>query len=168
MHYKRFYHLWSSFVVSGAALAGQCYYHQLHGSTYIPYSRNLGPIREVQRKWLLSADKDGRPMSCTPTNPPSSLQLVISTHVSVPRMHFAATRLFCITTRCVCTTTTSTSNRFNIQAPPPRKLTLTDSSSKARRCNSKSSSETFLQGFQNKGDNSKNIARVKTEPGYWF
>ena len=35
------------------------------GSTYIPYSCNLGPIREVQCKWLLLPDKDGRLMSHT-------------------------------------------------------------------------------------------------------
>ena len=82
-------------------------------------------------------------------------------------MHFAATRLFCITTRCVCTTTTttSTSNRFNIQAPPPRKLTLTDSSSKARRCNSKSSSENFCKVFRTRETTAKTLPESKRNQG---
>ena len=73
-----------SFAILGAVLAsvllGTCYQPFAGpGSTYIPYSRNLGPIREVQRKWLLLADKDGRLMShnlrvpqlmsCTPVCP---------------------------------------------------------------------------------------------------
>ena len=78
----RFYHLRSSFAILGAVLAPVLLpvpADVVRGSTYIPYSRNLGPIREVQRKWLLLADKDGRLMShnlrvpqlmsCTPVCP---------------------------------------------------------------------------------------------------
>ena len=66
----RFYHLRSSFAILGAVLAPVLLpvpADVVRSSTYIPYSRNLGPIRKVQRKWLLLPDKDGRLMSYTPT-----------------------------------------------------------------------------------------------------